>query len=75
MKPGSGNEDLQKLGKKIRQLRVDKGLSQEDLADVCGFDRTYISLIERGKRNLSFTNLCAFARGLNVTVSVLVEGI
>jgi len=70
-----GNIRLQKLGKKIRQLRTDKHLSQEELAHICGFDRTYISLVERGKRNLYFTNLCIFANALGVTLSTLTEDI
>ncbi len=69
------NKDLLRLGSKIRLLRIDKNLSQEELADICGFDRTYISLIERGKRNLSFSNLCTFARCLGVTISELTKDI
>jgi len=66
---------LKKLGEKIRQIRLDKHLSQEQLAHICGFDRTYISLVERAKRNLSFSNLCTFARALGVTVSTLTKDI
>ncbi len=69
------NIQLRKLGKKIRQLRTDKHLSQEELAHICEFDRTYISLVELGKRNLSFTNLCTFANALGVTLSALTEDI
>ncbi len=69
------NIQLQKLGKRIRQLRTDKHLSQEELAHICEFHRTYISLVERGKRNLSFTNLCIFANALGVTLSTLMEDI
>lgn len=66
---------LDKLGKKIRAYRHEKDLSQEKFAELCQFDRTYISLIERGKRNLSFLNLCTFADTLNISVSELVEDI
>jgi len=45
------------LGLKIKEARLEHGLSQEELASICGFDRTYISLVERGKRNLSYLNL------------------
>lgn len=69
------NSRLQVLGQKIRFYRNQKNISQEKLAEICGFDRTYISLVERGKRNLSFLNLCSFATGLDITVSELVEGI
>ncbi len=66
---------LEKLGVKIRQYRNEKKLSQEELAYLCGFDRTYISLVERGKRNLSFSNLCTFADSLNISLSELLEDI
>jgi len=71
----SAQKRLEKLGKRIRRLRNEHNLSQEKLADICDFDRTYISLVERGKRNLSFSNLCKFAHGLEVTVSELLRGI
>ena len=63
------------LGTRIRSERQRLGLSQEAFADKCGFDRTYISLVERGKRNISFSNLCTIAFGLGVSVSNLTEGI
>lgn len=68
-------EPLVALGFKIRFLREKLGVSQEAFAEICGFDRTYISLIERGKRNLSFCNLLRVAAGLGVSVSQLTEGI
>ena len=39
----------QAFGKVLREIRMEKSLSQEELAHVCGLDRTYISLMERGK--------------------------
>lgn len=64
---------LEILGDAVRRKRSSLGLSQEDLADRCGFDRTYISMIERGTRNPSFLNLLRLARGLEVSVSSLTE--
>lgn len=61
------------LGDAIRTCRLELGLSQEALADKCGFDRTYISLLERGQRNPSFSNLLRIASGLNVSVTKLIE--
>jgi transcriptional regulator with XRE-family HTH domain len=75
MKQSTGSNEIWKLGEKIRQLRRERNLSQEDLANICEFDRTYISLVERGKRNISFSNLCALARGLKVSVSELTTDI
>lgn len=68
-------EILSLLGMRIKNLREGLNLSQEQLADKCGFDRTYISMIERGKRNMSFSNLSKIAAGLDVSVSQLTEGI
>jgi len=63
------------LGRTIRERRRAKNISQEALAEIADFDRTYISLLERGKRNPSFTNLCRVAAALNVTPSELLKGI
>lgn len=62
------------VGKKIRTLRESKQLSQEEFADKCGLDRTYISDIERGKRNVCLRNIDILATALTVTVSELFEG-
>jgi transcriptional regulator with XRE-family HTH domain len=68
-------ETLVLLGLRIRDYRKNLGISQEEFADLCGFDRTYVSLVERGKRNMSFSNLTRIASGLGVSVSKLTEGI
>ena len=61
------------LARSIRARREAAGLSQEQLADQCGFDRTYISMLERGKRNPSFVNLLRLAKGLGISVATLTE--
>lgn len=61
------------LGQAIKERRTKLCLSQENLADRCGFDRTYISMLERGQRNLSFLNLLKLAEGLETSVSQLTE--
>jgi len=63
------------LGKAIKERRQAKNLSQEALAEIADFDRTYISLLERGERNPSFTNLCRVAAALGVTPSEILKGI
>jgi transcriptional regulator with XRE-family HTH domain len=68
-------DPLKELGDKVRTLRTKLDLTQEALAERCEFDRTYISLIERGQRNPSFTNLIRLAEGLDVSVSDLTRGI
>ncbi|QUO23021.1 helix-turn-helix transcriptional regulator [Clostridiaceae bacterium Marseille-Q4143] len=61
------------LAKNIRELRLSKQLSQEELADICGLHRTYISDIERGNRNVSIDNIEKIAKGLDVDPSILLE--
>jgi transcriptional regulator with XRE-family HTH domain len=63
------------LGLAVRNQRLAKSLTQETYAELAGFDRTYISLIERGERNPSFTNLCRLAYALDMTPSELLKGI
>jgi transcriptional regulator with XRE-family HTH domain len=64
---------LDLLGKSIRTRRAQLGWSQELLAEKCGFDRTYISMLERGKRNPSLLNLLRLAAGLEISVSQLTK--
>jgi len=61
----------QKLGQKIKTLRNEAGLSQEKLGELTGLDRTYISDIERGKRNPSLKSLEKLAHALKVSISDL----
>jgi len=66
---------LRRFGQRVRSFRTATGKSQEALADSCGFDRTYISLVERGRRNPSLVNLLRLARGLGVGAGELLEGL
>lgn len=66
-------EIVEKFGNRIRELRVEKGLSQEALAEITGFHRTYIGMIERGERNLSLSNIEVFAKAFNQTLSELLN--
>jgi transcriptional regulator with XRE-family HTH domain len=68
-------EILLSFGENLRKLRTAKGLSQEELAFQADFDRTYISLLERGKRNLSLVNICRLADTLQVDVNELLKNI
>jgi transcriptional regulator with XRE-family HTH domain len=63
------------FGERIRDFRKQAGMSQENLAEVCGLHRTYIGSIERGERNVSLLNIVALARALRVKPSELLEGI
>lgn len=56
---------LQRIGAKIKELRLEKGLSQEELAAKSGVDRTFIGGLERGERNVSVMTLCDILRGVH----------
>lgn len=58
-------------GQALREIRVDRGISQERLAHLADLDRTYVSGIERGERNPSLTKILKLADALDVKVSVL----
>ena len=62
---------LEIFGKTIRELRLQKGWSQEDLADRCNLHRTYIGGIERGERNVGLMNILILAKALEVLPSDL----
>jgi transcriptional regulator with XRE-family HTH domain len=66
---------LRALGQRIRQLRTEKGYSQEGFADKCGVHRTFMGTIERGESNLSFQNIVKVATTLGVPLSGLFSGL
>ena len=59
----------ERIGKRLRELRNEIGLSQEKFSFECELDRTYIAGIERGKRNVSIVNIEKIAKALNMSVS------
>ncbi len=63
-------EDVRKrFGGRIRELRAEKGWSQEELADRCGLHRTYIGAVERGEQNISLVNIDRLATTLGVSLA------
>jgi transcriptional regulator with XRE-family HTH domain len=69
--PKASHPLLKRLGVRVRELRKAKGWSQEEFADICRIDRSYMSGIERGVRNISVLNLARLARALGVKPSEL----
>jgi transcriptional regulator with XRE-family HTH domain len=65
----------ERFGRRLRGLRQRANLSQEEFAEKCDLDRTYISGIERGKRNVALRNIEAIAHALNITISELLRGV
>jgi transcriptional regulator with XRE-family HTH domain len=59
------------LAENIRSYRRKRGLSQEQLADLCGYHRTYIGSVERCERNVSLSTLAALAAALKTQVPAL----
>ena len=60
---------LLKFGERVRQLRLEKGWSQEKFALECGLDRTYISGLEKGKRNVSLKNISRICNCFEISLS------
>jgi len=56
------------FGKAIRELRKEKGLSQEAFADLAGIDRSYMGHIERGEKNVTLTKIYQLSDALGITV-------
>lgn len=71
----SRSDVLVRFGNRVRELRTAIGISQEAFADKCGLDRTYISGIERGKRNVGLRNIDTIAKSLGVSISELTKAI
>lgn len=59
------------FGRAVRELRKERGVSQEELADEIGLHRTYIGSIERGERNVGLNNVIRIASALDVRASGL----
>ena len=67
----SNSEILIKFGKKVRKLRKEKGISQEELANRADLHRTYIGMIERAEKNITLLNIEKLAKALDVTMTEL----
>jgi len=66
-------ELLNQLAQKIKIQRKKLNISQEKLAEKCDFDRTYISLLERAKRNPSYLSLLKLCVGLEIELIELLK--
>jgi transcriptional regulator with XRE-family HTH domain len=67
------NQLQQKIGERIRFLRESKGISQQNLAAVCNFEKANLSRIEAGRTNPTISTLYKISQALEVNISVLVD--
>jgi len=58
----------QNIGARIKELRTQLGISQQELSYRCELDRTYITSVENGKRNISIVNLEKIVHALELTI-------
>ncbi len=65
------NKLLIDFGEKVREIRKDKGLSQEDLSFEANLHRTYIGMIERAEKNITLINIQKIAKALGVDIKEL----
>jgi len=66
---------VKKFGKRVRQLRLERGLTQEALGDKAGLDMTYIGRVERGEQNTSIVVAEMIAKGLGISLEQLFKGL
>jgi hypothetical protein len=64
---------LIKFGDKIRELRKEKGLSQEELSFKADLHRTYIGMIERAEKNITLINIEKIANALDVSINDILK--
>lgn len=65
----------EKFGKRLQQVRKEKGFTQETLADAIGIHRTYIGIIERGEQSVSLDNVYRIAKVMKIKLSELFENL
>jgi transcriptional regulator with XRE-family HTH domain len=69
-------EDVRvRFGKEVRRKRNKLGVSQEEFADMCGLDRTYVGGIERGERNVGLLNIDKIAKAFGASLSEIFRNI
>lgn len=64
-----------RFGNRLKELRAQKGISQEKFALQIGMNRTYYASVEAGRRNVSLRNILKIAEGLDISLSELFKGL
>lgn len=71
----AASDPLLDFAHRLRALRHERGLSQEQLADLAGLDRTYVSSCETGRRNVTLRTICRLSAALDVDPGALVSAL
>ncbi len=67
-------EDVRiRFGRRLRKLRVQRGWTQVEMAELLGLDRSYLADVERGRRNISLVNLEIIAKGFGRSLAQLLS--
>jgi transcriptional regulator with XRE-family HTH domain len=69
----SNKEILKQFGDRVREIRKERGLSQEQLSFMADLHRTYIGMIERGEKNITLINIEKIARAFNMSINDLMK--
>ncbi len=73
MKSKINKDILKRLGQQIRDLRLEKSISQEELAAIAGVNRTYIGMVERGEKNITILTLARLSEALGVNLTKIIK--
>jgi transcriptional regulator with XRE-family HTH domain len=71
--PVHESDELKNIGLAIRLHRVNLGMSQKELAQTAELSISYVSLVERGKRDLTYTTLVKIGKALEVSITTLIQ--
>ncbi len=66
---------LSQFGNKVREERLRRSYSQEQLADLAGLHRTYIGMIERAEKNITLENIGKIAKALDLKIAILLQNV
>lgn len=67
------SEVLIKFGQRVKELRRERNLTQQQLSEISGLHKNYIGMIERGERNPSLVNIDILAKSFETTISELMK--
>jgi transcriptional regulator with XRE-family HTH domain len=67
------NEDSKKLGENLKKFRIQKNITQTEIANTLGVDRSFVSNIENGKTNPTLSTIASLAKSLDTTINELLK--